>query len=1317
MTTKSSPRISVVNKKKNNEQKVNLFELQSEYDWTHAIHHNLNIKRRTCTTFIPKSSATNDPDKNKNDIPCGCNRLRREHSWDVFEGKNLQWNRNEHTRSACNNAYGYISNTHAHYIRCDIKTHPNILAKLMFDVWKVKDPQLIMCIIGGAKYFKLNERLEREFMKGIIQAALRADGWIVTTGFKTGVVQLVGEAIYDHKVTNPRSHITAIGCSKWGAARNRASLISSKISTNTIQDEKMDTSKRTKGEQDLEPNHTHFLLLDDGTYYGYDIGDYRTKFVLEASRYKKEVPIVTIVVEGGPDTLSTIYNDLSNSIPVVLIDGSGRVSNLLANFLNRTESMMHRSGKDNDGVNWKQVINIEEVDDIERLKTKFRSYADEIRDGLRNISKGSNSSDKQINELFKYFLYCLQPAVRSRIRIFSLDSNESLDDTIFEAIVDAKQQESLERKTPVNREQLLQLALAWNAIHVAKEHIIKDDLNNLHSENKEILFFDALLLDRPQFVNTFIKLNFDLTQMFYERQINQPWKLRLNQLLRLYNNDDRKKIKERRYLLNKCCDNKPINSEEDLNLILKKLIGDYFKPIYTPSVIDCWKQLKICCSCSSGARVSGRHAVVYTDYDNDDSEVPDPEEAQKEARELVFRDLFLWSILTNRVEMSKIILSHMQSRICAALIASKVFKSYEKFAYDNESKEVLHCQAEQFEEYANECLKCCYHLHEEKACEIAIRSINVFGGVSCLQVAVDADDKSFVSQPCCAQLLNSIWHDKIEPTQFTLLQRIGLLLSICTFGLFAPVFVSFRKVKSAPIDFVNDRKRNNNMIVNETVQETKQLLPKIKKKLKDHGINYSDIYAWQSDCYFQGCLDYFRHLKQFHESPLIKFSYNSASYIFFLLLFSYYLLFDFKSPTNENLRAHWTEILLIIIVTTMLFEDIRQFFWQDSQSIIGKLSIYFIRNLFVNLIRITSYILFYIGFILLFTYTFTDEDLSIAKIILAYDLEIWYIRSLAFLGVVRKMGPKLVMIRKMLIDLFFFTYIILIAMIAYGVASRAMYKYNEDIDNNTLTFDGRSVFRHILYPSYYLMYGSTENELEALDRNRDLGTSIATQILLAFHMLFVNILLINLLIAMFSYTFESVQNQTDHVWRYERYSFIREYFDRPPLFPPFIIITHLIEFIKFLIRLCSTRNNSNMKKNRAKIFKMIGANHEIDKDWSEFESYATNLYARTIVSGKSSSSATVVTSRTHQEIPPTTLDTMNTSQSSSTIDVKGITDEMASIKRVVGDLRTYAEEMNRSMQWMMDAMERVKMSKEPRPIPRSAVTTHNLNQTDERVLL
>lgn len=113
-------------------------------------------------------------DRSRNNIQCGCNRLRREHSWDVYDGDDNVWDKTKHTSSAYNNAYGYTLNNHAKYIRCDIETEPRILAELMYNVWQVKEPKLIMCIIGGAKYFKLSERLEREFMKGIIQAVLRA---------------------------------------------------------------------------------------------------------------------------------------------------------------------------------------------------------------------------------------------------------------------------------------------------------------------------------------------------------------------------------------------------------------------------------------------------------------------------------------------------------------------------------------------------------------------------------------------------------------------------------------------------------------------------------------------------------------------------------------------------------------------------------------------------------------------------------------------------------------------------------------------------------------------------------------------------------------------------------------------------------------------------------------------------------------------------------------------------------------------------------------------------------------------------------------
>ena len=71
------------------------------------------------------------------------------------------------------------------------------------------------------------------------------------------------------------------------------------------------------------------------------------------------------------------------------------------------------------------------------------------------------------------------------------------------------------------------------------------------------------------------------------------------------------------------------------------------------------------------------------------------------------------------------------------------------------------------------------------------------------------------------------------------------------------------------------------------------------------------------------------------------------------------------------------------------------------------------KNVLYSSIRAASYLLFYIGLILRFTYAADEEQLSVAKIILAYDLEIWFIRSLSFLGIGRRMGPKLVMIRRM----------------------------------------------------------------------------------------------------------------------------------------------------------------------------------------------------------------------------------------------------------------------------------------------------------------
>lgn len=82
----------------------------------------------------------------------------------------------------------------------------------------------------------------------------------------------------------------------------------------------------------LDIHHTHFLLFDDG-HLDYYINDTpRTKFVQAACEQTKCHP-VTIIVEGGVNTLEVILNDLKKSRPVVIVAGSGRLSNVLGDIL------------------------------------------------------------------------------------------------------------------------------------------------------------------------------------------------------------------------------------------------------------------------------------------------------------------------------------------------------------------------------------------------------------------------------------------------------------------------------------------------------------------------------------------------------------------------------------------------------------------------------------------------------------------------------------------------------------------------------------------------------------------------------------------------------------------------------------------------------------------------------------------------------------------------------------------------------------------------------------------------------------------------
>lgn len=81
----------------------------------------------------------------------------------------------------------------------------------------------------------------------------------------------------------------------------------------------------------MDPNHTHFILVDDGSVgsFGKEI-EFRTRLEAElrkqkTNNFQKEleenfnVPMLLIVVQGGPNTLVTVEKTIVKKIPILVL--------------------------------------------------------------------------------------------------------------------------------------------------------------------------------------------------------------------------------------------------------------------------------------------------------------------------------------------------------------------------------------------------------------------------------------------------------------------------------------------------------------------------------------------------------------------------------------------------------------------------------------------------------------------------------------------------------------------------------------------------------------------------------------------------------------------------------------------------------------------------------------------------------------------------------------------------------------------------------------------------------------------------------------
>jgi len=187
----------------------------------------------------------------------------------------------------------------------------------------------------------------------------------------------------------------------------------------------------------------------------------------------------------------------------------------------------------------------------------------------------------------------------------------------------------------------------------------------------------------------------------------------------------------------------------------------------------------------------------------------------------------------------------------------------------------------------------------------------------------------------------------------------------------------------------------------------------------------------------------------------------------------------------------------------------------------------------------------------------------------------------------------------------------------------------------------------------------------------------AVPVLSAVYLLFANVLLLNLLIAMFTYSFDNLVDNSDKIWKLQLFELIEEYYYKPFLSTPLSVINHIISFTKFLSEpLWKNKKIGNSSQLNSVIYDTFKRNI------SNENHQKLNLWIRWIVD----SSLITKTNKGNVEIK---VEKITERIDNLTESIEGITISLRNqkqIKRKVKSLETTMDKMNEALIWIMSAL-------------------------------
>ncbi|XP_059008758.1 transient receptor potential cation channel subfamily M member 4 isoform X2 [Mustela lutreola] len=696
----------------------------------------------------------------------------------------------------------------------------------------------------------------------------------------------------------------------------------------------------------------------------------------------------------------------------------------------------------------------------------------------------------------------------------------------------------------------LRLAVAWNRVDIAQSELFRGDIE-WRSIHLEASLMDALLNDRPEFVRLLISHGLSVGHFLTPARLTQLYSAAPpNSLIRSLLDQASHGTGTKSPVFKSSVEPRP----PDVGQVLRMLLGETCAPRYSAG--------------GAGDPHQGQGCRESVGLLSDRA----PSELMLDAilGQAPWSDLLLWALLLNRAQMAMYFWEMGSNAVASALGACLLLRVLARLESEAEEAARRKDLAAKFEGLGVDLFGECYRSSEKRAARLLLRRCPLWGDATCLQLAMQADARAFFAQDGVQSLLTQKWWGEMDSTT----PIWALVLAFFCPPLIYTNLITFRKSEEESIqkDLAFDMDRGLNGEGPVGLAE-----PREKKAVRVLG------QSRRSGC-CGGCPPRLRRWPQFWGAPVTAFMGNVVSYLLFLLLFAWVLLVDFQPGAPGAL-----ELLLYFWAFTLLCEEFRQGLgggWgslatrgpgpgPQQAPLRRRLSLYLADTWNqCDLVALTCFLLG-VGCRL------TPGLYDLGRTVLCLDFMVFTLRLLHIFTVNKQLGPKIVIVNKMMKDVFFFLFFLGVWLVAYGVATEGLLRpQDRDLPN---------VLRRVFYRPYLQIFGqipqedmdvalmehvncSSEQGFWARPPGAQAGSCVSLYanwlvvLLLIIFLLVANILLLNLLIAMFSDTFGKVQGNSDLYWKAQRYSLIREFHSRPALAPPLIIISHVRLLIRHLRR-------------------------------------------------------------------------------------------------------------------------------------------------------